>query len=82
VPTSVDRGVSRGQRGGTPTAFNPSFLDQSRYIFFQVAPHLSSQGLSGTHCYSENLAAPGIEPETSVPVARNSDDWTTEVIQM
>jgi hypothetical protein len=40
----VDRGVSRGQRGGSPTAVNLSFLDRSRYFFFQIAPHLSSQG--------------------------------------
>jgi len=26
-----------------------------------------------THYYSENLVAPGIEPGTSVSVARNSD---------
>jgi hypothetical protein len=30
VPTFVDRGVSRGQRGGYPTVVNLSFLDQSR----------------------------------------------------
>jgi hypothetical protein len=47
VPTFVDRGVSRGQRGGCPTAVNLSFLDRSLYFFFQVAPHLFSQGLSG-----------------------------------
>jgi hypothetical protein len=41
VPTFVDRGVARGQRGGTPTAVNLSFLDRSRYFFFQAAPHLS-----------------------------------------
>jgi hypothetical protein len=46
VPTFVDRGVSRGQRGGSLTVVNLSFLDRSRYFFFQVAPHLSSQGLS------------------------------------
>jgi hypothetical protein len=40
VPTFVDRGVSRGQSGGSLTAVNLSFLDRSRY-FFQVAPHLS-----------------------------------------
>jgi hypothetical protein len=28
VPTFVDRGVSRGQRGGSPTPVNPSFLDR------------------------------------------------------
>jgi hypothetical protein len=44
VPTFADRGVSRGQRGGSPTVVNLSFLDRSRYVFFQVAPHLSSGG--------------------------------------
>jgi hypothetical protein len=47
VSTFVDRGVSRGQRGGSPTVVNLSFLDRSRYFFFQVAPHLFSHGLSG-----------------------------------
>jgi hypothetical protein len=47
VPTSVDRGVSRGQHGRTPTAVNLSFLERNRYFFFQVAPHLCSQELSG-----------------------------------
>jgi hypothetical protein len=47
VPTFVDRGMSLGQRGGTSTAVNLSFLDRSLYFFFQVAPHLSSQELSG-----------------------------------
>jgi hypothetical protein len=35
VPTFVDRGMSRGQRGGSPTVFNLSFLDQSRYSSFK-----------------------------------------------
>jgi hypothetical protein len=47
VPSFVDRGVSRGHRGGSPTVVNLNFLDRSRYFFFQVAPHLSLQGLSG-----------------------------------
>jgi hypothetical protein len=29
VPTFVDGGVSRGQRGGSPTVVNLSFLDRS-----------------------------------------------------
>jgi hypothetical protein len=49
VPTFVDRGVSHGQRGGSPTVVNLSFLDRSRYFFFQVASHLSSKGLSEPH---------------------------------
>jgi hypothetical protein len=28
VPTFVDRGVSRGQRGGSPAVVNLSFLDR------------------------------------------------------
>jgi hypothetical protein len=47
VPTFADRGVSRGQRGGSLTVVNLSFLDRNRYFFFQVAPHSSSQELSG-----------------------------------
>jgi hypothetical protein len=47
MQTFADRGVSRGQRGGSLTVVNLNFLDGNRYFFFQVAPHLSSQGLSG-----------------------------------
>jgi hypothetical protein len=43
VPTFVDRAVSRGQIGGTPTAVNLSFQDRSHYFSFQVA-HLSQVG--------------------------------------
>jgi hypothetical protein len=39
--------MSRGQGSGSLTVVNLSFLDQSRYVFFQVARHLSSQELSG-----------------------------------
>jgi hypothetical protein len=35
VSTSVDRAVSRGQRGESPTVFNLSFLDRSRYFSFK-----------------------------------------------
>jgi hypothetical protein len=35
MPTSVDRGVSRGQRGGSTTIVNLSFLDRSRYFSFK-----------------------------------------------
>jgi hypothetical protein len=35
VPTLADRRVSRGQRGGTPTAVSLSFLDRSRYFSFK-----------------------------------------------
>jgi hypothetical protein len=32
MPTFMDRGVSRGQRSGTPTAVNLSFLDRTIVI--------------------------------------------------
>jgi hypothetical protein len=35
VPTFVEREESRGQRGGSPTVVNLSFLDRSRYISFK-----------------------------------------------
>jgi hypothetical protein len=35
VPTFVDRAVSRGQRGGSPTVVNLSFLDRSHYFSFK-----------------------------------------------
>jgi hypothetical protein len=44
VPTFAGKGVSRGQRGGSPTVVNLSFLDRSRYFFVQVAPRLCSRG--------------------------------------
>jgi hypothetical protein len=42
VPTFGDRGVSCGQRGGSPTAVNLSFLDRSGYFCFKyllIYPH-------------------------------------------
>jgi hypothetical protein len=35
VPTFVDRWVSRGERGGSRTVVNLSFLDRSRYFSFK-----------------------------------------------
>jgi hypothetical protein len=38
----VDRGVLRGQRGGSPTVVNLCFLDRSRYFSFKklhIYPH-------------------------------------------
>jgi hypothetical protein len=49
VPTFVDRGVSRGQRGGIPTAVNLSFLHRSSHCCSEnmVAPENES-GASGS----------------------------------
>jgi hypothetical protein len=35
VPTFADSGVLHGQRGGSPTVFNLSFLDRRRYFSFK-----------------------------------------------
>jgi hypothetical protein len=35
VPTFADRGVLCGQRGGSPTVINLSFLDRSYYFSFK-----------------------------------------------
>jgi hypothetical protein len=35
VPTFAESGVSRGQRGGSLTVVNLSFLDRSRYFPFK-----------------------------------------------
>jgi hypothetical protein len=76
VPTFADIGVSRGQRGGSPTAVNFSILDRGRYFSFKsllIYPHEAEWTPFQTHCYAENLVAPGIEPRTSGLAARNSD---------
>jgi hypothetical protein len=42
VTTFLDRGVSCGQPGGSPTVVNLSFLDRSRYFSFKhlhIYPH-------------------------------------------
>jgi hypothetical protein len=42
------------------------FIDQNRYFFFQVAPHCAHETEwtpFQTNYFSENLVAPGIEPE-------------------
>jgi hypothetical protein len=74
--TFADRGVSRGQRGRTPTDVHISFLDPSRYFSFKkllIYPHEVEWTPFQTHCYSENLVVPEIELGTSGSVARNSD---------
>jgi hypothetical protein len=68
-----------------PTAVNLSFIDQSRYFLFKVAPiypHDAQLPPHQTHHYLENLVSTGIEPRTSESVVRNSDYWTTEAVQI
>jgi hypothetical protein len=75
--------VSRGQRGGSLTVVNLSFLDWP-ILFCQVASHLSSQGLRGPRsrptATQENVVAPGIKPRTSGLAARYCDRYTTETV--
>jgi hypothetical protein len=70
VPTFVDRGVLRGQRGGTPTAVNLSFLDRELLLFLSRSSSFILVRLSGppfhTHCYSENLEAKEFCPLRSI----------------
>jgi hypothetical protein len=61
VPTFVDRGVSRGQRGGSPRLLfsvfwtgADNFLSSSSSFILTRAEWTPFQ----THCYSENLIAP------------------------
>jgi hypothetical protein len=67
VPTSADRGVSRGQSGGLPTVVNLSFLDRSRYFPFKylIYPHEAEWTPFQTHSYAKNLVAPGMQARTS-----------------
>jgi hypothetical protein len=51
------------------------FLDRTRCYFFKAALSCTYEAEwtpFQTHYFSENLVAPGIEPGTSVSVARNS----------
>jgi hypothetical protein len=70
---SCVQSVSRGQRGGSPTVFNLSFLDRSRYFLIQVAPHLSSRGwadpVPDPLLLKKYLVSSGIEPGTFGSVA-------------
>jgi hypothetical protein len=85
MPTFVDIGVSRGQRRGTLTVVNLNFVDRSRYIFFQVAPHLSSQGLSRPCSRPTATQKIWYRRESNpgpLEAARNSDHQTTEAVVM
>jgi hypothetical protein len=61
VPTFADRGcyvVSVTHCCGRILGF----LYRSRYFIFQVSPHEAEWTPFQTHCFSENLVAPGMEP--------------------
>jgi hypothetical protein len=81
VPTFAHRKVSHGQRGGSPTVVNFSFLDRSRYFSFQVAPHLSSRGWVDPVPDPQLLRISGSTGNRSKVLSRNSDHRTTEAVQ-
>jgi hypothetical protein len=65
VPSFADRGY-HVVSVTDPYSRNLVFLDRSRYYFFQVIPQLYSEAKwtpFQTHYFSENLIAPGFEPE-------------------
>jgi hypothetical protein len=78
VPTFADRRVSRGQRGGSPTKIRSliSVFYTGSAIFLSSVSSFTLTKAEWTpfqtHCYSENLAAPGIEPGTSGSAAQRS----------
>jgi hypothetical protein len=68
--------VSRGQRYGSPTVVNLSFLDGAVTFLSSNSTFILTRATwtpFHTHCYSENLVEPGIEPGTSGIAGRNSD---------
>jgi hypothetical protein len=54
-----------------PMAVNLVFVDRSRYFSFKyllIYPHEAELTPFHTHCYSQNLVAPGIELGTSLSI--------------
>jgi hypothetical protein len=66
-----------------PTAVNLGFLDRSRF-FKQLlsCDHEAEWTPFQTPYLSENLVGPGIEPGPTGSVARNSDHYTTEAVNI
>ena len=84
VPTFAGRGVSRN---GSPGPLNSVFQTWGRYFFYSSSSSIDLRRLtrlsrprSRPTTTQKNLAVPGIEPGTSVSVARNSDHQTTEAV--
>jgi hypothetical protein len=69
VPTFADGGVSHGRRGRNPTTVNLSFLDLSRYFFFQVASHLTSRG------WVDPVSEPLLLRKSGIAGNRTRDLW-------
>jgi hypothetical protein len=80
VPTFADRGVSRGQRNDSPRPGSATYLSGSSSIDPAGLTRLSGPRSRPT-ATQKNLA-PGIEPGTSVTVARHADHQTTEAVNL
>jgi hypothetical protein len=71
--------VLRGQRNGSPRLYSrfswpePLLFVPSSSSVVLTSTHEAEWTPFQTHCLSENLEVPGIEPRTSGSVARNSD---------
>jgi hypothetical protein len=77
-------GCRVGSATGEHDPINLSFLDRSRYFIHasssSVYPRETEQIPLRTHYFSQNLAAPGIEPGTSGSATGNCGDKTTEAV--
>jgi hypothetical protein len=76
VPTSADRGVSRGQHGGTSTVVNLRFLDRSRYFSFKyllIYPHKGWVDPVLDPLLLRKSGSAGKRTQASGSAARNSD---------
>jgi hypothetical protein len=58
-----------------PTAVNLGFIDPEPLLFHSSSSYTHEAEWTSfqTHCFSENVVAPGIVPGTSGSVAKNSD---------
>jgi hypothetical protein len=82
VPTFVDRGMSRGQRGGSLTVLNLSFLSSSSSFILAKAEWTPFQ----THCYWEKSGSAGnrtrdlcVSSQELWPLDQRGGHFTTKV---
>jgi hypothetical protein len=81
VQTPVSRMVSSGQHIGSQRSLVSVFYTETATFLFKYLlryPHEAEWTSFQTHCFSESLVVPGMEPGTSESVARNSNHLATE----
>jgi hypothetical protein len=82
VPIFADKGVLCSQRCISPTVVISDFWTGAATFSSMLllnCTHEVEWTPFQTHYFSENLIAPGIE-SGPLSVAKNSDHWTTEVV--